>query len=169
MFFVKSVFSVYLIISTKILFTAEPCNTLFLKTESRYMQIEFEISKILLPYFDSTSSAICSFVREEWLPLSEKFVLMLLVAITLGCLPKYFQFFAYKGEYIHILTVTVSFCQLGPLHILQREDLNIPKPVREVSLFSCPLIALGMTLILSWLIICKSKLAMWLWERCPQK
>lgn len=60
------------------------------------MQIEFEISKILLPYFDSTSSAICSFVREEWLLLSEKFVLMLLVAITLGCLPKYFQFFALK-------------------------------------------------------------------------
>lgn len=113
------------------------------------MKIEFKVLPFLLPYSSySISPAIYSFVREEWPPVSEKFVPVLLTAVTLSCLPKSSPdpICSQKGIMSTFLEKTYHSGELGPFPTLQREGLNLPKPIREVSLFSCPVIVLGMTL-----------------------
>lgn len=83
-----------------------------LKAESRYMKIEFKVPPFLLPYSSySTSPAIYSFVREEWPPVSEKFVPVLLTAVTLSCLPKStpHPHLLIEGDYVHIPKENLSF------------------------------------------------------------
>lgn len=100
------------------------------------------------------------FVRKEWRPLSEKFVLILLVVVTLDCLtrghlPLFFD--PSRWLYPHSIKQPYGSGELGPLPILQREKLNLSELIKEVSLSSCPGIVLGMTLTLFWPIICERK------------